>query len=244
MRLTNTCKYLMTFVAGAVCVMSVRAEPEAKKDSLAEVYQPRVDQLQFSRHIENPHWPMPVGVTQIYEGRFGDDIERTEITYLEETRMVMGIECQQMHDVVYVNGEKEEETWDWFAQDNLGNVWYFGEETYEIEDGERVNSAGAWEAGVDEANPGIVMPAVPLPGQAYRQEFYPGHAEDMAAVVLTDTTITTKLRTYEHCWMVEEWTPLEPGVREHKFYAPGVGEIVEQSPSGSWRSELIETRKP
>ena len=136
--------------------------------------------------------------------------------------------------------ELVEDTYDWYAQDHEGNVWYFGEETAEYEDGEIVSTAGAWEAGVDGALPGIAMEADPTVGDSYRQEYYPGEAEDMAEVVQTGVSEEVAFGAFDDLIVIEEWTPLEPEVVEEKSYALGVGVVLETTvQGGSGRIELI-----
>jgi hypothetical protein len=141
---------------------------------------------------------------------------------------------------VTVDGELVEDTYDWYAQDVDGNVWYMGEETAEYENGEVVSTAGAWEAGVDGALPGIVMLSEPEAGDAYRQEYYPGEAEDMAEVARLGVSEEIAGETLEDLVVIEEWTPLEPEVIEEKSYASGVGVVLEEVvEGGSGRIELV-----
>jgi hypothetical protein len=138
----------------------------------------------------------------------------------------MGVKCREIADKVYVDGFLEEDTLDWFAQDELGNVWYFGEDTRELDQaGNVVSTEGSWEAGVDGALPGILMEARPRVGDTYRQEFYPGVAEDMATVLALNKTVKVPFGTFRDCLQTKEFTPLEPGQFESKYYAYGVGFI-------------------
>jgi hypothetical protein len=128
-------------------------------------------------------------------------------------------------DRAWEGGQLIEKTYDWFAQDKEGNVWYFGEDTKEYEDGKVVSTKGSWEAGVDGAKPGIIMPADPKVGQSYRQEYYPGEAEDMARVLSLNDTVTVPYGSFDHVLETKEWTPLEPGFYEKKYYVGGVGPL-------------------
>ena len=132
-----------------------------------------------------------------------------------------------MRDTVTVDGEVVEDTRDWYAQDRDGNVWYFGEETAEYEDGKVVSTEGSWEAGVDGALPGIVMHAAPEVGDAYRQEFYEGEAEDLAEVVRDGESATVPAGTFDDVVVIKEWNPLEPESIEEKSFAQGVGMVLE-----------------
>ncbi len=204
-------------------------------------YQPAVDAAAFVDRIDNPYLPLLPGARWVFEGESDGEHERVEVEVTGDTRAVMGITATVVRDTVYVNGELAEDTYDWFAQDRDGNVWYLGEDTYEYEDGKAVSAAGAWEAGVDGALPGIVMPAHPEVGQAYRQEYDAGEAEDMGEILEVGVARSIRLGSYDDVVVTRDWTPLEPDVVEEKWYAAGVGQIYETATAGSTGSvELIE----
>jgi hypothetical protein len=191
----------------------------------------------FVAGIDNPYLPFVPGSRWVYEG----EGEQIVVEVLAETRVVMGITATVVRDTVSEDGELIEDTYDWFAQDVSGNVWYLGEETVEYQDGAPVSTAGSWEAGVDGALPGIVMPANPQVGHSYRQEYYAGEAEDMAEVSRIDQTTMIAMGAYSSVIVITEWTPLDPSVVEEKFYAPGVGMIQEvKVRGGSGSAELVE----
>ena len=191
--------------------------------------------------VDNPYLPFIPGSKWVYEGDDNGDTERSESVVLDETRMIEGIKATVAHDTVYTNGELAEDTYDWYAQDKDGNVWYLGEDTHEIENGKPVSSEGAWEYGKDGALPGIVMPAHPKVGDAYRQEFHEGDAEDMAEITKVGATTEIGLGSYDDVVVTKEWTPVEPDVVEQKSYAPGVGVIQELvTAGGTGNIELIE----
>lgn len=205
------------------------------------VYQPVVDPATFVEAIDNPYFPLTVGSRWVYEGDDDGEVERIEVVVLPERRTVMGISAVVVRDTVTIDGELAEDTYDWYAQDRLGNVWYLGEETAEYEDGQVVSTAGAWEAGVDGAMPGIVMPADPTVGEAYRQEFFVGEAEDLAEVRAVDATETVDAEPLAGLLVTREWTPLLPDVVEDKYYAPGTGLVLEVTVrGGDGRIELVE----
>jgi hypothetical protein len=207
----------------------------------AATYSPSIDPAGFTTAVDNPYLPLPSGARWVFEGRVEDGLERTVVEVTGETREVMGVTCVVVRDTVTLDGEVIEDTFDWFAQDADGAVWYFGEETYEYEDGEIVSTEGAWEAGVDGAQPGIVMPAQPRVGDSYRQEYYEGEAEDAAEVLSVTESATVPVGTYDDVLMTEDVNPLEPDVVEHKYYARGVGPILTvQVQGGSDREELVE----
>jgi hypothetical protein len=206
-------------------------------------YEPRIDPADFLGEIDNPYLPLPVGRTLVYEGVSDGQRERIEVTVTDRTREVMGVTTIVVRDRAFVEGALVEDTFDWFAQDRWGNVWYFGEETAEYEDGEVVSRAGSWEAGVDGAHPGVVMLADPRVGDRYRQEFYEGEAEDMARVRATGVSIAVPAGSFQDVLVTEDWTPLEPDVLEHKIYAPEVGVVLERvMEGGSGVLRLVEIR--
>lgn len=201
-------------------------------------YKPAFDPSKFVASVDNPFFPLKPGTRWVYES--SDGSERIEVVVLAETRQVAGVTATVVRDTVTEDGEVVEDTLDWFAQDSEGNVWYLGEDSKEYEEGKPVSSAGSWEAGVDGALPGIVMRASPQPGDAYRQEYYKGEAEDMAEVVSTGGKESVKAGNFEGVLVTKEWNPLEPKVVEEKSYAPGVGLILEvQVAGGKGRAELV-----
>ena len=204
-------------------------------------YAPALDPANFVDVIDNPYLPLTPGAKWVYEGEDDGETERVEVEVLDETRVIEGITATVVRDTVYIDGELAEDTYDWYAQDEDGNVWYLGEDTHEYENGEAVNAEGAWEYGKDGALPGIVMLANPQVGDAYRQEYYEGEAEDMGEVLEVGLTKELGPRSYEDVVVTEDWNPLDPEVIEEKSYAPGVGLIHEAKVAGGdGTSELIE----
>lgn len=201
-------------------------------------YQVELDPADFVAAIDNPFLPFVPGSRWVYEST--DGVERIEIEVLSETREVLGIAATIVRDRVFEEGELVEDTFDWYAQDRDGNVWYLGEDSSELEDGAVVSSAGSWEAGVDGAQPGILILADPTVGRAYRQEFYGGEAEDLAEVLQLDGSETVPFGSFAELLVIREWTPLEPEVIENKYYAAGVGVVLELKVAGeSGRVELV-----
>lgn len=195
----------------------------------------------FTLEIDNPYWPMIPGSKWVY--REGEQL--VEVTVTDRTRTILGIEARVVHDVVTEGGQLVEDTYDWYAQDADGNVWYLGEDTKEYEDGEVVSTEGSWEAGVDGAQPGVVMPAEPRPGLTYRQEYYEGEAEDAAEVLSLEERAQVPFGAFEDVLQTEEHSPLEPGLVEHKYYVRGVGPVLAVIVSGgSGREELVRFTKP
>jgi len=208
-------------------------------------YRPDVEATDFVKAIDNPYLPFVEGAEWVYEGEAHGERERIDVVVTAQRRQVMGVSATVVVDRAFVNDELVEETADWYAQDVDGNVWYLGEDTVEYEGGEAVSTDGSWEAGVDGALPGIVMPAQPEVGLAYRQEFLAGEAEDMGEVIRTGERLATGMDTFADVLTTEDWTPLEPDVVEEKSYAPGVGLIRETKVAGDESVvELIEYTPP
>jgi hypothetical protein len=196
------------------------------------------DPANFVDVIDNPYLPWVVGSRWVYEGEVDGEPERVEVVVTDQHKTILGIEATVVRDSVYTGDELTEDTFDWYAQDQDGTVWYLGEDTKEYENGEVVSTAGSWEAGVDGAEPGIVMPAHPTVGHAYRQEYYAGEAEDMAEIIEVGGTVDVPAGQYEDLVTTKDWTPLEPELIENKQYAPGVGVVHETLVAGG--DELLE----
>ncbi len=204
-------------------------------------YEPEIDLADFSDDVDNRYFPLPAGRTWRYESETEDGLETVEVVVTDETKEVMGIDVVVVRDTVKLDGETVEDTRDWFAQDAEGNVWYMGEDSYEYEDGERVSDEGSWEAGVDGAQPGIIMPADPTVGQHYRQEFYEGEAEDTGEVIETGESVEVEAGSYDDVVVTEDLNPFEPDVVENKYYAPDVGLVFEEKVEGAdEKLELVE----
>jgi hypothetical protein len=196
-------------------------------------YAPHIEPADFVTTIDNPYMPLRPGMAWDYTGPSGKHIEDDHVEVTNQTRTIMGIPAVVVHDTVSVKGKVTEDTYDWFAQDRSGNVWYLGEATKEYGSGGKIDTGGSWEAGKGGALPGIVMPAHPAVGRAYRQEFLRGEAEDMAQITALGTTRKVPAGAYKDVVVTKEWSPLEPTVIESKFYAPGVGMIREENTSGA-----------
>jgi hypothetical protein len=180
---------------------------------------------ELSPQISNPWFPLPVGSVARTAGVIEHDYAAGRTSTLAATRLIAGVRCAVVLDTVALDGRPLERTFDYYAQDAAGNVWYFGEDSFDRQDGRWRRSPGSWRAGVDGARPGIVMEAAPQAGDAYAQEHDLGHAEDQARVLGWVESLTVPYGTFTHVLETEEWTPLEPGVVERKYYASGVGLI-------------------
>ncbi|MCA9315028.1 MAG: hypothetical protein KDB73_06020 [Planctomycetes bacterium] len=204
---------------------------------------PEFDAADFgagSADITNPYFPLIVGSTSVFEGTTDEGFEHIEVMVLNQTKTILGVSCRVVHDVVQIDGEVVEDTYDWYAQDLDGNVWYMGEDSSEIENGVVVSKDGSWEAGVDDASPGYQMPAALVIGDEYYQEWYEDEAEDKAKVISTSATVMlVGGTTYTSCLQSQEWNPLEPGSDEYKYYAPGVGLVKETQLDGTQPIERV-----
>ncbi|HSK47967.1 MAG TPA: hypothetical protein VLA05_08200, partial [Coriobacteriia bacterium] len=160
--------------------MEATTQPKAAIPPTGTVYAPNLDPADFVTSVTNPYFPLKPGDRWVYSAETEEGTEENEVVVLDETRSILGLDALVVHDIVRVDGEVTEDTFDWFAQDRDGTVWYLGEDTKEMANGEVVSTEGSWEAGVDGAQAGVVMQADPAPGPWYWQEFYEGQAEDQA----------------------------------------------------------------
>ncbi|HEU4980201.1 MAG TPA: hypothetical protein VFT14_03220 [Solirubrobacterales bacterium] len=201
-----------------------------------------LDPAEFTTEITNPYWPMRPGSRWVYRETDGDAVQRVVVTVTERTkRIANGIEARVVRDVVSEDDEPVEVTDDWYAQDSDGNVWYMGEDTAEYENGKIVSREGSFEAGVDGAQPGVIMPADPEVGQSFRQEYLEGEAEDRARVLSLDAEASVPFGSFEGVLQTEDTNPLsDPPEVEHKFYARDIGPVLAIGVAGgSGREELV-----
>jgi hypothetical protein len=223
----------IAFIAAALAAtLGVTAVASGSQSAL------NINPAGFSARIDNPWFPLEPGTTYHYIGIKDGQPSRDIVVVTHQTRMIQGVPCVAVQDVLYVRGKLHERTTDWYSQDKQGNVWYYGEKTAEFDrSGHVASTEGTWLAGVNEAQPGIYMPAHPRVGQTGRQEYYKGHAEDHYRVAALISTVTSGA---ESTLLTEETTPLEPGVLDNKVYARGVGVVVELTvKGGSERNQLV-----
>jgi hypothetical protein len=200
----------------------------------------------FSARVTNPYYPLLPGMRWEYRGVKDSRPLRDVVVVTRRVERIGGVTCAVVIDRVHVDGRLAESTVDWFAQDHRGTVWYFGEATRELDRQGRVTSTeGSWRAGVDGAREGVFMPARPQVGRSFAQEHYPGHAEDRFRVVSATATIRVPFGTFQdRALRTEEWTPLEPGVRDAKWYVKGIGQVKEATlKGGDERAELVSFRR-
>ena len=261
MKLKSTLAYICILIIGSAlliltgCDGSSSSNNSNKNEDPAE---PSFEQATFTNptQIDNEYLPLNPNTVQLYQVETEDGVEASQVEtedgvetivveVLEETRVVNGVTCVVVRDQEFVDELLIEDTHDWYAQDDDGNVWYMGEEVtnYEYDDDGNLidtNEDGAWEAGVDDALPGIVMWADPEVGISYYQEYYEDEAEDMGMVVAIGVGVELKNgTTYEDCLQILDWNPLDPAVLEYKYFAPGVGLVKEEVVGGDETVELI-----
>jgi hypothetical protein len=182
--------------------------------------------------IDHPYFPLRPGTLYVYSSGAGTGIDVDSILVTHETKTILGIPAVVVRDRTFHNGSLTEDSFDWYAQDKDGNVWYLGEDSKGFRNGKVVSTAGSWESGKKGAQPGIIMRARPRVGVAYRQEHCPRVAEDMARVLSLDEKVSVPCGEFANCVETEEWSPLEPGVKEHKYYARDVGMVLQRTVAG------------
>ncbi len=206
---------------------------------------PVIDASNFGSSITNAYFPLMPGTVFHYVNRIIEGIdtsyEQIEVSVSTDTKIITGVQCREVHDVVTVNGEVTEDTYDWYAQDKSGNVWYFGEHTKSMKDKNGSTTEGSWKAGEQNACPGIIMWANPQrhAGETYYQEFLPGIAEDQAQVINTNNRVSVPYGVFTQCVKTKEFTNLEPGVIEYKYYAADVGLLKTEMTAGGNELEVL-----
>jgi hypothetical protein len=203
---------------------------------------PPFDPANFVAQVTNSFFPLTPGTVDYYEGQADDAAQTDSAEVLSDKKTILGIEATIVHDRVYTDGVLTEDTFDWYGQDQDGNVWYLGEDTKELENGQVVSTEGSWEAGVNNAQAGIIMWADPAAhvGNRYRQEFARGVAEDLGKVVAVNQTVDIAFGTLTGCVKTEDTSALEPGVLENKYYCPQIGLTAEYGQNGSTdRNEIV-----
>ncbi len=201
---------------------------------------------QFSAQVTNQWFPLRPGSMWVYRGVKDGEPSREVMKVTHRTRVINGARCVSVDDRLYLSGRLEERTTDWYTQDRHGNVWYYGERTAELDrNGKLKTTEGSWTAGFEGAEPGIFMYARPKVGQSARQEHLQRQAEDHFQVLRLDASVSVPQGSSQHALLTKEWTPLEPGVLDHKYYVRGIGTVLEQSVEGPVeRNELVSFRHP
>ena len=202
-----------------------------------------IDPADFVATVDNPYFPLEPGTTYVFAGTSEGEREVVTVRVTARTKVIQGVTCVVVRDTVRTGGEVTEDTFDWYAQDVDGNVWYMGEDTKEYDHGEVVSTEGSWEGGVHGALPGVIMPADPTVGLAYTQEHYAGQAEDKGKIVALGRQVSVPFGSFDDVLITEDWTPLEQNVLERKSYAPGIGVVFEELVKGGQEVlRLVEVR--
>jgi hypothetical protein len=193
---------------------------------------PVLDPASFVSVIDNPYFPLPVGRTLVYEGVKDGQTQVDTVTVTNQTKIIEGITARVVSDVSTHGSTVLERTFDYYAQDRQGNVWYLGEDTAAFLANGKADTSGSWLAGVHGAQPGLIMEANPQIPDAYRQELLVGEAEDTAWVVEVGGTVTVPYGKLRNTLTTLEATRIEPGAYDQKIYAPGIGIALEKSLTG------------
>ena len=199
----------------------------------------------FSARVTNPWFPLRVGSVYRYVGVKDGEPTHEVMTVTHLTRVIDGARCVAVWDLLFVRGRLEERTTDYYTQDARGNVWYFGEQTAELDArGGVKDTSGSWMAGVRGGRPGIFMFAHPRPGLSARQEYLKGEADDHFGVLSMREAVSVPYGSFRGAMLTKEWTPLEPGVLDHKYYVRGIGTVLENTVKGGVeRNELVSFRR-
>ncbi len=201
------------------------ASPMSPKTGDQE-YSPKIDSKDFISSINNPFYTLVPGQTFTYKGKTANGVEKNTTIVTNKTKNILGVATVEVWDRVWLNDSLIEETYDWYAQDKDGNVWYFGEDSKEYEDGRVTSTKGSWEGGMNGALPGIIMKAHPAVGDSYRQEYFKGEAEDMADVLSVTEKVTTPLGTFSNCLKTHDWSKVDSNLNEHKYYCVPIGAVI------------------
>jgi len=199
----------------------------------------------FVAEVTNKFFPLKPGTRFFYEGEKDGIPASDEVFVTRQTKVILGVSCTVVSDQAFENGKLVEDTVDWYAQDTAGNVWYFGEDTKELDPdtGQVISTEGSWEAGVNGAQQGIIMEAQPQAGDRYQQELAPDVAEDMARVLSLDESQCVRYGCFDNLLLTKEWSPLDKGVVEQKYYAANVGFILGVRVKGcDERTELVKIK--
>ncbi|WP_406655800.1 hypothetical protein V7O62_08340 [Methanolobus sp. ZRKC2] len=194
---------------------------------------PAIDPANFVEEVDNPYFPLEPGTTFVYEGESELKEVDAQMYVTNQTKEVMGVNATVVRDTEWIDGEIVEESYNWYAQDTDGNVWYLGKDAKDYDNGEVIDTVGSWEAGVDGAEPGIIMLGDPQPGLAYREVYYEDRIEDQAAVVSLGENVTVPYGSFENSLLIQEWSDLELGYEVNKYYVEDVGLVKEMTVRGA-----------
>lgn len=214
------------FVVAGAAVIHKNSQKSVDKKQVAENYNPVINPADFVSHIDNKYFTLKLGTIFTYRESTKDGVEEIKLVVTHNTKKIMGVTTIAVQDTAWINDKLKEDTTDYYVQDKVGNVWYFGEVVNNYDDGVLRDHNGSWEAGVDGALPGIIMQANPKIGDSYRQEYYKGKAEDMADNMALGQTVSVPYGTFDNCLQTRDWSRTEPTLNEYKYYCPTVGFLV------------------
>lgn len=222
------------------CNAQTAARHQVCQDLGQAPYDPNIDPQNFVKNITNQFFPLKPGTVYIYNMLIPGSPKGMDTFFVtRQTINLLGVTCVVVRDTVTIGGQVTEDTLDYFAQDKQGNVWYFGEDTTQLQDGVVVGVEGSWRGGVNDAKPGIIIKAKQKVGDEYRQEFALGTAEDMARVVAVDQNVKVPFGSFSNALKTLEFAALEPDARENKYYVPGVGNVLVVDLVTGERDELV-----
>ncbi len=237
-------KWLIVVAGAAIAAIAAGGRASNAKASTPD-YHPVLDPANFVPAVTNPYYPLPVGRTLVYEGIKNGQTQVDTVVVTGQTKVILGITATVVSDVATHDGNLLEKTFDWYAQDKQGNVWYLGEDTTAFLANGKTDTSGSWQAGVHGAEPGVIMEANPQIPDAYRQELLVGQAEDTAWVVEVGGTITVPYGKLRNTLTTLEATRIEPGAYDRKVYAAGIGIVFEQALTGDTElAQLVSVTGP
>lgn len=228
---------------GVVLVLGTGCDSTSTQPDVTNVpLPPAIDSADFAASVasENPFFPLTPGTSRRIVGQTenGEAVILVEVT--DQKKDILGVRTTGVRKRVWLDGNRVEDTVDWYAQDKDGNVWHFGEEIKMYTTGRAGPMPASWEAGVDGAKAGVIMWAAPKVGSIYYQEYYPGKAQGIGEVLSRNETVTVPYGRMEDCLKIENTTPLDPDVREHTYYCPGIGHaLTVDMDAGGTRFELV-----
>ena len=230
--------------SGKSAATTAASKPAPPPWEIKGAYAPSIDPANFVTTIDNPYFPLLPGTAFHYRGTKEGTKQTDDMVVTDQTKQILGVTATVVEDTVSENGKAVERTFDWYAQDKQGNVWYMGEDALELKNGKLVRASDSWESGVNGALPGIIMPGNPQPGAVYRQEYFPaGEALDQARVIRLDASASVPAGVFKPVLATEEFSPVEPQF-ERKYYAAGVGEVEEKVVAGGHeRFDLVSVTK-
>ncbi|MGA9160973.1 MAG: hypothetical protein WB297_08950 [Actinomycetota bacterium] len=223
---------MLAGTAAVICASLASGAPQGAASACGTTYAPVLDPTDFVEAIDNPYFPLPVGRTLVYTGTKDEQRQTDRVTVTDRKKVILGIMATVVRDVARHHGTLLEKTFDFYAQDDQGTVWYLGEDTTAFEPNGKTDTSGSFVAGVDGAQPGIVMPSDPQIPDAYRQECLAGEAEDTAWVVAIGGSVRVPYGSVRHALTTLEATRIEPGAYDRKVYGPGVGIVSELALTG------------